>query len=63
MKDQVIKGALIGFAVRGLTVSVIAINKTALQTLWRFNCMAAEMVWTISLLALEWVEREETKTG
>ena len=56
MKDQVTKGALIGLAAGGLTSAVIAINKTVLQALWRWNYLAAEIVW---IMAVEWVKPED----
>ena len=58
MNDQIMKGVVIGLAAGGLTSAVIAINKTALQTLWRLNCLAAEIVWTMALVTVEWVKSE-----
>ena len=54
MNDQVMKGALMDLAAGGLTSAVIAINKTALQTLWRLKCLAAEIVWTTSSSQPSW---------
>ena len=59
MNDQVMKGALMGLAAGGLTSAVIAMNKTALQTLWRLNCLAAEIVWTMALVSVEWAKPED----
>ena len=59
MNDQVMKGAIMGLAVGGLTSAVIAINKTALQTLWRLNCLAVELVWTMALVTVELVKPED----
>ena len=44
MNDKVMNGVLFGLAIGGLTAAVIEINKTALKTLWWFNCLAADLV-------------------
>ena len=53
--DVVIKGALTGMAVGGLTSAVVAINQTVVQTLWRFNCLAADITWGMVKVAVEWI--------
>ena len=59
MNDQVMKGVVMGLAAGGLTSAVIAINKTVLQTLWRLNYLAAEIVGTMALVTIEWVKPED----
>ena len=58
MNDKVINGVLFGLAVGGLTAAVIEINKTALQTLWWFNCLVAELVG--DLVTPDWSNRKTT---
>ena len=42
--EAVMKGALMGIAVGGLTSAVVAINKTVVQKLLEFNCIAVGIV-------------------
>ena len=39
----VMKGALVGLALRGLTYGMVAINKTVIHTLSEFNAIAVGM--------------------
>ena len=59
MNDRVIADVLLGLAPGGLTSMVFAINKTALQTLWRLNCLAAQIVWHLIPVTGEWVKPED----
>ena len=40
--EDLIREALGGIAVGGFAAAVVEANKIAAQTLWRFNCLAAE---------------------
>ena len=53
------KGALMGIAAGGLTSAVVAINQTVVQTLWRLNCLAAEIVWTMAKVTVKWATPED----
>ena len=57
--EVVMKGALTGMAVGGLTSAVVAINKSVMQTLWRFNCPATEITWDMAKAAVEWITQPE----
>ena len=53
------KGALAGIAIGGFTSAVVTINKTIVQTLWRFNCLAAQTARVVAKLSIEWVTQTE----
>ena len=53
------KGALAGIAIGGFTSTVFTINKTVVQTLWRFNCLAADTTWVMTKSAVEWITQIE----
>ena len=55
----IMKGALAGIAIGGFTSAVVAINKSVMQTLWRFNCLAVETVWVMAKSSAEWVTQTE----
>ena len=55
----VLKGALAGIAIGGLTSAVVEINKSVMQTLWRFNCLAAETAWVMAKSSVEWITQTE----
>ena len=57
MKD-LIRGALAGIAIGGFAAAVVEANKIAAQTLWRFNCLAAETAWVMVKAPLENMKRE-----
>ena len=57
--NQVIGNVLLGLAAGGLTYTVFAINKTALQTLCQMNYVAAQIVWRL-IVPSEWVQPEDT---
>ena len=57
--EGLMKGALAGIAIGGFTFAVVAINKSVMQTLWRFNCLAAETAWVMAKSSVEWVTQTE----
>ena len=56
--EDLIRGALAGIAVGGFAAAVVEANKIAAQTLWRFNCLAAETAWVMVKALLEKINRE-----
>ena len=56
--EDLIRGALGGIAVGGFAAAVVEANKIAAQTLWRFNCLAAETAWVMVKALLEKINRE-----
>ena len=57
--EALMKGALAGIAIGGFTSAVVTINKTIVQTLWRFNCLAAQTARVVAKLSIEWVTQTE----
>ena len=57
--ETIMNGTLAGFALGGLTVAVVEINTTVVQTLWRFNCLAAKTYCGMAKLAVEWITQTE----
>ena len=55
----VLKGALMGLAIGGLTSMVVDTNKRVLQTLWQFNCLAAKTAWGMTKATIEWSAQTE----
>ena len=61
MEDMkpIMKGALAGLAIGGFTSVVVAINKSVMQTLWWFNCLAVEKVLVMAKSSVEWIKEIE----
>ena len=57
--ETIMKAALAGIAIGGFTSAVVAINKTVVQTLWRFNYLAAQTAWVMAKSSVEWVTQIE----
>ena len=55
----VLKEALMGLAIGGLTSVVVDINKSVMQTLWQFNCLAAKTAWGMTKATIEWSAQTE----
>ena len=56
--EDLIRGALAGIAAGGFAAAVVEANKIAAQTLWRFNCLAAETARVMVNAPLEKINRE-----
>ena len=57
--ETIMKGALAGIAIGGFTSAMVAINKSVMQTLWRFNYLAAETAWVMAKSSAEWITQTE----
>ena len=57
--EDIVRGALAGIAIGGFAAAVVVANRTTVQALWRFNCLAAEIAWVMAKAPLEQIIREE----
>ena len=57
--ETLMKGALAGIAIGGFASAVVAINKTVVQTLWRFNGLAAKAIWVMAKSSVEWATQTD----
>ena len=57
--EDIVRGALAGIAIGGFAAAVVGANRIAVQAVWRFNCLAAEIAWVMAKAPLEQIIREE----
>ena len=41
--EDIVREALAGIAIGGFAAALVGANRITIQTLWRFNCLAAEI--------------------
>ena len=51
--EDIVRAALAGIAIGGFAAAVVGANQIVLQSLWQFNCLAAETAWVMAKAPLE----------
>ena len=59
--ENIVRGALAGIVIGVFAAAVVGANRITIQTLWRFNCLAAEIAWVMAKAPLEQIIREERR--
>ena len=59
--EDIVRGVPAGIAIGGFAAAVVEANQIAMQALWRFNCLAAEIAWVMAEAPFEQIIREQQR--